>query len=506
MSLFSSFLKVSGFTALSRVLGLVREMLISHFLGTSFITDAFVIAFKLPNFFRRFFAEGAFNAAFVPQFSGKLATKGPQPAYLFAQNIFSFMVWFLFCFVILAECFTPLVVYSFAPGFSATPTRFHLTTLLTRLTFPYIFFISLSAFFAGILNSLNKFSAAAATPALLNICMIITLFLCAFFTLPFEYGLSVGVLFSGLAQFIWLFIACKNSGYSFRLTFPKLSNDLKKTLKLILPGALGAGVTQVNILIDMVLASTLPVGSVSYLYFADRFNQLPLSILGISLSTVLLPKLSIYWRQGLKEKAHFTLEKTLSLSLQLSFPASVGLISLSFPIVALFFGHGSFEESSIKETAPALSAFALGLPAYITAKIFSAAFFSAEDTKTPVKIAALSVGANFILNLLLIYPLLHTGLALATSLSAWVNVLLLGFILHRKQLFIFKKSFFILLGKILICTLFMFLWIKGFHIIFPFYMASLTLEGLYVFLSLIVGLISYFLASKAAGLLPSFLR
>ncbi|MCX7338530.1 MAG: murein biosynthesis integral membrane protein MurJ [Alphaproteobacteria bacterium] len=460
MNLFRAATTVGGYTALSRILGLVREILMSHILGAGMIADAFIVAFKFPNFFRRFFAEGAFNAAFVPQFAGCLTTKGPAPAKTLATDVFSVMAWFLFFFVVFVLVFTPQLMPVLAPGFATTPERLDLAIKFTRITFPYILFISLSALLAGILNSLDRFAAAAAAPILLNITMIIGLLLTPNLSLEPGIILSGAVFVAGILQPSWLYYFCKRADFALSLKWPSLSPDVRRVIRLMIPGMIGAGVMQINIMVDTIFASFLTTGSVSYLYYADRLNQLPLSIFGVAIGTALLPPLSRYWRQKDFEKARETQSMALEFAMKFTVPAALGLIVLSDPLIHLIYGHGQFTAMDVANTSPTLAAYAIGLPAYVAGKVFSTTFFAMEDTVTPVKAALVSVLCNLVLNFILMRYWAHVGLALATSISAWINVVLLaGFLRHRQQ-FSFNKILLLSLLKILFvsCTMATFVW------------------------------------------------
>lgn len=439
MRLFRSVVTVSAFTSISRVFGLLREMLMSHFIGAGVIADAFIVAFKFPNFFRRFFAEGAFNAAFVPEFAGILSKHGKPQAYQLANQVFSWLTVVLCIFVVLVVVFTPSIIHVIAPGFCDTPERLNYAIEFTRITFPYILCISLAALLAGILNSLDRFAAAAATPILLNIFMIIALLLTVDNA---GLALSFGVIIAGIVQLFWLYVVAARNGFKLKLQVPRMNDSVRKILKLMVPGAIGAGVMQINIFIDMMLASTLKTGSLAYLYYADRLNQLPLSIFGVAIGTVLLPSLSKAIRNNAHSEVLVLQEKSMILGLRLSIPAALGLIVLSFPLISLIYGHGSFTEEDVNFTAPALAAFALGLPAYVLSKIFTTCFFAAQNTKTPLKIGLITVVLNLILNLFFIQYFQHVGLALATGISAWVQAALLLFVLSRKKMISFSKSFF----------------------------------------------------------------
>lgn len=439
MHLEKSIATVGGLTSISRIFGLLREMLMSHFLGASVVADAFIVAFKFPNFFRRFFAEGAFNAAFVPEFAGVLASTGKKNANALANQVFSWLVVVLSVFVIFVVFFTPSIIHLIAPGFCSTPDRLQYAIEFTRITFPYILFISLAALLSGILNSLNRFAAAAVTPVLLNIFMIGALLIAV---KDLGFYLCIGVILAGIVQFLWLYFVAMKQGFTLSLQKPVLNSSVTKILKLMIPGAIGAGVMQINIFIDMVLASKLQTGSLSYLYYADRLNQLPLSIFGIAIGTVLLPSLSKALRTGQAEEALHLQEKALSLGLRLSIPSALGLVILSYPIIDLIYGHGNFSLSHVEATAPALAAFAIGLPAYTLSKVFTTSFFAKQDTKTPLKIGVITVACNLALNLLLVGSYHHVGMALATGISAWIQTGLLAWKLSQKSIIHLSKIFF----------------------------------------------------------------
>jgi len=435
MKILRSIATVGGYTAVSRVFGLGREILMSHVLGVGMVSDAFWVAFKFPNFFRRFFAEGAFNAAFVPMFAGTLATEGISTARLLAERVLSVLVLVLIGLVIFIEFGVPWLIYGLAPGFATTPERLDLAIQFIRITFPYILFISLAALLSGVLNSLDRFAAAAAAPILLNILMILALIVYSSINLSAGHALSWAVFIAGVIQLLWLYIACKRAGFPISIKFPHLTPEVKKVVTLMIPGAFGAGVMQVNLLMDMILASFLPLGAISYLCYADRLNQLPLSIFGVAIGTALLPLLSRQLRAGEVEKALKSQNMAVEVALQLTLPAAVGLIVLAYPIINLIYGHGHFTKMDVAATAPALAAFATGLPAYVLGKVFVTSFFARQDTKTPVKIAILCVATNLFLNLILMRFFAHVGMAIATSIAAWLNTGLLVLALRRRGLF-----------------------------------------------------------------------
>jgi len=447
MRLIRAMATVGGFTGVSRIFGLIRESLMSHIIGASPITDAFLVAFKFPNFFRRIFAEGAFNASFVPQFSGQLASEGPESAKLLAERVMAVLGATLILFVTFIVVATPWVMGVIAPGFSATPERLDMAITFTRITFPYILFISLAALLSGVLNSLDRFAAAAAAPIILNIIMIGTMIVFSYADLATGKALSWAVFLAGVLQLIWLYWVCWRAGFRLKIRLPRLTPEVRKVIRLMIPGAIGAGVMNINLLLDMVFASLLPSGSISFLHYADRLNQLPLSLFGIAMGTALLPSLSRQIRLGEEQKARASQGLAVEVSLQLTIPAALGLMLLSYPIIDLLYG---LKGEQVTATAAALAAFATGIPAYVLSKVFVTGFFARQDTKTPVKIAIISIVCNLMLNVILMGPFSHVGLAMATSIAAWVNAGLLLITLHRRRWFSLNRQVQITGAKVLI--------------------------------------------------------
>ena len=432
MALLRSIATVGGYTLISRFLGFARDILIAAILGAGPIADAFFVAFKLPNFFRRLFAEGAFNAAFVPLFSGRLASEGLVAAQIFATSVLSAMVAFLFVFITLLQIAMPILMYGFAPGFTDDPEKFQLAIDLTRITVPYLLFISLVSLLGSVLNSVGRFSAAAATPIILNIVLIGALLGATPFLPTAGHALAWGVAVAGAAQLVWLIIACHRAGIALPLLRPRLSPGVRRVLRLMLPGAVGEGAVQINLLMDIVIASLLPTGAISYLYYADRVNQLPLGVVGIAIGTALLPLLSRQLREGALEDARNSMNRGMEMALLLTVPAAAALLVISGPIITVLFERGEFNAAAATATAQALMAYAIGLPAYVLVKVLGPGFFAREDTITPAKIAIVCVAVNVILNLTLIHYLAHVGIALATAISAWLNAFLLASILHKR--------------------------------------------------------------------------
>lgn len=427
----------------------------ASFLGAGPVADAFFVAFRLPNLFRRLFAEGAFTTAFVPTFAGVLEKKGTKQATLIAEQVFSVLLFSLLGLTIMVELTIPWLMQWFAPGFAKTPDRLALAIEFTRVTFPYLLFMSLCALLSGILNSLNRFAAAAATPILLNIFMIAALVFGAKVLGTPGHILAWGVVFSGLAQFLWLYGATVRSGIVIRFQFPRFTPTVKKLIRLMGPGAIGAGVIQINLFVDMIIASLLPTGAVSYLFYADRLNQLPLSLTGIAISTVLLPVMARQLKVNQHGEAITTQNRALEFGLFLVLPATMALLLLAHPLIHVMFERGAFGAYQTRQTAYALIAFVCGLPAYVLVKVLSTSLFARQNTKTPVIIASISVALNCVLNLILMGPFQHVGIAAATALSAWANAGMLAAYLYRKSYLIYDRRLLLFLPKTLGACFFM---------------------------------------------------
>ena len=434
MALLRSVATVGGYTMVSRVLGFVRDVMTAAFLGAGPVTDAFFVALRLPNLFRSLFAEGAFSAAFVPIFAGMVAKDGRAAARLFAEDALAVLLAALVIFTVVGEAATPLLLHVLAPGFAKVPATFALTVRLTRITFPYLLFISLVALQGGVLNSVERFAAVAATPALLNIFLIGAL---AFANPPSGQALAWAVTLAGFAQFLWLMGSCAQAGIALRLPAPVLTPGVKRLLGLMLPGVLGAGATQLNLVISTAIASLLPTGAVSFLYYADRLEQLPLGVVGFAVGTAILPPLSRHVRVGDEAAAIETQNRGLELALLLTLPAAVALGVAAWPILHVLFERGAFSAADTRATAGALAAYAVGLPAFVLVKVMAPGYFARHDTKTPVKIALTAIGANVVLTttLGLLTPLAQVGVAMATSVAGWINALLLIHVLMRRGQF-----------------------------------------------------------------------
>ncbi len=453
MNLLSSASIFSFFTLISRILGYLRDILIAIFLGASIFADAFFVAFRLPNTFRRLFAEGTFNAAFIPSYtSAKLKDK--KKGKKFADEVFSILLFILLLIVTLAEIFTPYLVYLIAPGFITDDIKFNLAVEFTRITFPFLLFVSLSSFFSGILNSNNKFAAAAAAPIILNVILIITILVSYFQNLNISKQLSYGVTIAGIIQLIFLIyftIKFYRPNLNFKL---KITNNVKFFFKKLLPSVFSSGVTQINILVGTIIAS-FQSGAVSYLYYADRVYQINLAIAGIAVGTVSLPVLS----KAFKLKNYLKVEKiqndSIQLSLLLSIPASLGLVIASEEIINGLFGYGSFTQNDVEITSDALMFFGFGIVAFALVKILSNFFFARDDTKTPFYISSLIVFLNVIISLSFFNQIGFLIIPIATSISTWIGVLTFLYFLTQRNYLILQKKLLNNFCKILISSIIM---------------------------------------------------
>lgn len=436
MSLIRSTATIGFFTFLSRISGFIRDVMMANLIGASWLSDAFFVAFKLPNFFRRLFAEGAFNAAFIPSFSSILTSEGREAALKFAGEVMSVLLLVLLILNAVFIIFMPWITPIFAPGFTDTPEKFDLTVTLSQITFPYILFISLVSLLGGVLNSLGKFAAPAANPILLNLCMIGgMLWLNGISPTP-AHALSYAVFIAGMVQLGWLIFICIQTDTMPHIVSPRLTKQVKTMLLLMAPAALGSGVQQLNLLIDVIIASHIP-GAVSYLYYADRITELPIGMIGVAVGTVLLPMLSKQIRSGDVAAARASMNRALELVLLFGFPATAALMVIAKPIIMVLYQHGAFTEADMLQAVPTLIAFTAGLPAFLAVKIFAPGFYANHDTKTPFKIAIACVGVNLFFNLTFVYGFhfSQVGMALATTIAGWVNVGAMMWILHKRGTF-----------------------------------------------------------------------
>lgn len=438
MNLARSLGSVGGLTLASRVLGLARDMLFAQFVGANFASDAFTIAWRMPNMFRALFAEGAFSAAFIPMFNKKVAEKdgpGLPAGVAFAEDALSVLLPALIVMTLLLEAFAWPATYLISGGFNGVSAdKFAFAVTLSRITFPYLMLISLASLAGGILNSLHKFWVAAAAPILLNIAQIVALiFFHTHDTLMTAQNQAIAVTIGGALQLVWLIQACWANGIHFRIKKPQLNPDVKRLMRLIAPAAAGAGAVQFNLLVSSALATgLLPHGSVTYIYYADRLNQLPLGLIGIGLGTVLLPTISHQLGRGADGEAMTTQNRGLELALFFTLPATVALVICGVPIITGLLQHGQFDASDAVKTGQALAAFSIGLPSYVLVKVLTPGYYARHDTKTPMRFAMISIAVNLGLNLALILPLKHMGPPLATALASTVNVWLLYHTLRKR--------------------------------------------------------------------------
>lgn len=443
--LYRAFATVGGLTMVSRLLGFIRDILIAAALGSGVVADAFFVAFRFPNLFRRLFGEGAFNSAFVPLFAKRLEGEGEGEARRFAEEAMSVLFFCLLVLSVLIILAMPWLMVLLAPGFVSNPAKYDLAVLLSQIAFPYLLCMSIAALLSGVLNSLNRFWAAAATPILLNIVLITAISLAIWFGYTERFGagiiLAVGVAIAGVAQLVMLWIAVRAAGLKLKLRWPRYTAGVKRLVELGIPGVIAGGITQINIVVGTMIA-TLQAGAVSYLYYADRLYQLPLGIVGVAIGVVLLPDLSRKLRAGEHATAMHNQNRSLEVALLLTIPAAVALAIAAEPIIRVLFERGAFTVADTAATAPALAAFAIGLPAFVLIKVFQPAFFAREDTKTPMRFAAVNMLVNVIGSLALFFAFKHmgrpphVGIALATSIAGWVNALLLWGTLRQRGDFV----------------------------------------------------------------------
>lgn len=435
MTLGRAIATVGGFTLLSRIVGFLRDVVLSALLGSGAVADAFIVAFKLPNFFRRLFAEGAFSAAFVPLFARELEAHGRAQAITFARQAHSALLLVLLPFTALLILFMPGVMTLLAPGMRDEPATFALAVEFGRIAFPYLLFISLTTLYGGVLNSIDRFAHVAATPILLNLALIGAVLGLTPLMPNSGYAASVGVAIAGLLQWLWLLIACARDGIALTLVRPRWTERLARLVTLATPVAIGGGVQQISTMLDVVWASLLPAGSISALYYADRLAQLPLGVVGIAIGTALLPLLARQLRAGERQAAMANQNRAIEVGLLLGLPAAAALWLLAEPLTRVLFQRGEFGAEDTLRAAGALAAFAVGLPAFVLVKALTPGFFAREDTKTPLYIATAAIVVNLVLNVVFLYgtTLAHVGIALASSLSGWLNALLLGVVLRRRR-------------------------------------------------------------------------
>lgn len=426
------FLTVSGWTMISRLLGLVRDQLLAALLGTGVAQDAYQIAFRLPNMFRRLFGEGALNAAFVPLFSSLLEREGRDTAQRFASETMSVLLSWLLLLTVLGEIFMPGVLRLIAPGFTHGDVRDSLAISLSRVTFPYLLMICGAALVSGVLNGMHHFGVAAAAYVSFNVVGIAAILILPPLTGDVAHAAAWGVSASGVIQFGILLYAARRAGMRLRLVVPWITPQIRTLLARMGVGLVGSGITQINFLVDTIIATLLPEGSVSLMYFADRVNQLPLGVLGAAAGTTLLPVLTRHLAAGDTTSAHTTQNRAISYALILTLPAAAGLLVVAAPVMMALFGHGQFTAHDAVLAAQSLRAYAVGLPAFVLVKVLSPGFFARGDTRTPVLVGMGTLVLNFVLNISFMHWLAHIGPPLASSLAAMVNAGVLAWLLIRR--------------------------------------------------------------------------
>lgn len=444
MKLYKSFATVGGLTLLSRVFGFVRDILIAASLGTGWVADAFVVAFRFPNLFRRLFGEGAFNSAFVPIFAKKFEGEGKEAARTFAEDAMAGLFFVLLIFTIIAELAMPFFMFALAPGFDAEPQKFDLAVLLTRITMPYLLCMSLVALMSGALNSVGRFAESSSVSIVLNVVMAVATLIALWlgYTAGAEAGIiqALAVFVAGILQLALLMWGMNRAGLTLRLRRPTWTDDLRRLWQLGIPGIISGGVTQLNIAIGTMIATMQP-GAVSQLYYADRLYELPLAIVGIAVGVVLLPDVARQLRAGNTAGVMDSQNRSLEFAMLLTIPAALALAIIPNEIVRVLFERGAFSAADTHSTATVLAVFALGLPAFVLIKVFSPAYFAREDTKTPMRYAAISLTANTLGSIALFFIfrnlgwMPHLGIAIATSLGGWLNAYLLWSTLRTQGAF-----------------------------------------------------------------------
>jgi putative peptidoglycan lipid II flippase len=424
---------VSGLTMISRLVGFVRDSATAGILGAGPVADAFFVAQRLPNLFRSLFAEGAFNASFVPLYAKEKHQHGEVAAQSFASEALAMLVTILLPITVLVMALMPWVMRLLAPGFHDEPEKFALAVDFSRITFPYLLLISVTALQGSVLNANQAFAPAAAAPILYNLTLIVMLLATLWLNFDTGYALAWAVTLAGIIQYAWLWWHCRRRGLPVPWIRPRLTPRIKALSRQIGPGALGAGAAQINIMVSTILASTLPTGAVATLFYADRLNQLPLGVIGIAVATTLLPVLSHHVQSGNRAQIRYYFSRALVVVVAIGLPATVGLMMAPRPIIQTLFEHGAFGEAETLATAQALMAYATGIPAFLLVKVFSASYFARHDTRTPVKVALLAIGANIALSWLLADSLGHFGIALANGIATWINASVLLFLLWREE-------------------------------------------------------------------------
>jgi putative peptidoglycan lipid II flippase len=494
---------VSVFTMLSRVLGLVRDVVVANLFGAGGGADAFFVAFKIPNFFRRLFAEGAFSQAFVPVLSEYRSQRELLEVRLLVSYTAGSLGGVLLLATILCVAFAPAVTYLFAPGFHDLPEKFDLAADMLRITFPYLLLISMTALMGSVLNSYGKFAMPAFTPVLLNVALISAAVLVSPLMDPPILALAWGVMAAGVAQLVFQLPFIKQIDLLTRPRWGWSDPGVKRIMKLMLPALFGVSVAQINLLLDTVLASFLVDGSISWLYYSDRLMELPLGVFGIAIATVILPSLSRKHATQSGQEFSQTLDWAVRMVLLIGLPAALALIALAGPLLVTLFQYGAFSAHDVERASLSLQAYGLGLLGFMLVKVLAPGYFARQDTKTPVKVGIKSMVANMVLNLALIVPFAHVGLALATSLSAALNAGLLWFGLQRDGVYQPQKGWLLFLVRLAVASALMLmsiLWLN--KDLAQWLVWGWQQRTLHLSLLVVVGMGAYFGALLIMGLRP----
>ena len=511
MRLYRAFATVGGLTLISRVFGFVRDILIAATLGSSAVADAFFVAFRFPNLFRRLFGEGAFNSAFVPLFAKALEGEGTAAARRFAEEALAGLVFVLLTLTVVAQIFMPVLMWGLAPGFAADRAKYDLAVLLTRITMPYLLCMSVVALLSGVLNSVGKFVEGASVSIVLNLTMMAATLIAMGLGLRNEPLAGIiqawGVFVAGLLQ-LWLLIdGARRNGLSLKLRWPRLSEGVRRLIRLGIPGIIAGGVTQLNIMIGTIVAS-LQDGAVSHLYYADRIYELPLAIVGIAIGVVLLPDVSRHLRTGNQAAVMDSQNRSVEFAMLLTLPATAALLVMPTPIVQGLFERGAFTAADTPATAYALAIFALGLPSFVLIKVFSPGYFAREDTATPMRYATLSLSLNTLGSIALFFAfralglMPHLGIAVATTLGGWLNAMLLYRGLVRQRHFASDARLRRALPRIVLASLLMsaLLWVLAGLLAPSFARTGATLERALALATLTgAGVLAYAVAALGLG-------
>jgi len=504
-NIYKSSAVVSFWTLCSRIMGFIRDILFAAILGSGPIADAFILAFRIPNLFRKFFAEGAFSAAFIPLLAEKNEKYGLQSGVAFTSNIASLLLFIVIPLIILSEIFMPSIVNFIAPGFINDIERLELAVPYARIVFPYLVFIIFTALFASALNTSGRFWSGAAAPVILNIFLIIALIISIYLERDAGIIMCWAVLMAGISQMLLLAWANYKNGLSFSIFFPKIDENVKIFFKKFLPGAIGSGVTQINLLVASIFASQIP-GAISWLYYSDRVAQLPLGIIGIAIGTALLPDLAKRISLGQNKEQNVIQEKAMLLSILFALPSAVALYYLSELVITSLFGYGVFIQSDILATAKALKIYAIAIPAFMMIKVLSPNFFARKDTKTPVLIGTFCAFINIILTWYLMNQYGFIGIAVSLCVAGYLNAILLFIIMIIRNFYNCTRIFLVIILKILLSTIFMliilFILDKIFfnNIVMLFKFADVFKLILFI----LSGLISYFLFNYLLGVKKYF--